>query len=287
MTGKEKGAVLITGASAGIGRASALLLDRVGYRVFAGVRRPEDAGSIAQEASHRLVPLMLDITNGTQIGEAVQQLEKSLRPTKGLAALVNNAGTAIAGPIEFLPVELIRHHMEVNVIAQIAVTQACLPLLRCGRGRIIQIGSAIQELALPFLGAYVASRVAMAAITDTFRRELRWWHIPVSHVLPGVVRTSMWNKYPPQADQLQAGMPAFAKEQAKAFMVGRELFDWLGRRGMSPEVVAEAVLRALEARRPRMRYAVGMDAKLALLVPRLLPTRLLDWAIHRVLTRRT
>jgi len=280
-----KGAVLVTGASAGIGRAIALLLDRVGYTVFAGVRRAEDAESLRHDASDRLVPLMLDITDREQIAAAVQNIDNNPSPTRGLAALVNNAGTAVAGPVEFLPLELIRHQIEVNVTAQIAMIQASLPLLRAGRGRIIQIGSAIADLPVPFLGAYVASKVAMEAITHTLRRELRWWDIPVSHILPGVVRTPIWHKYPQQADHLQAGMPAFAKAQAHAFSVGREFFDRLGRRGMPPEVVASAVLRALQARRPRVRYVVGMDARFALLVPRLLPTRLVDWAIHRFLTR--
>ncbi len=287
MVKQHQKAVLVTGASTGIGRSIALLLDRSGYRVFAGVRKEEDAEKLRQDASGRLRPLMLDITSEDDIKEAVKTVELELGPDQGLSALVNNAGIAAAGPLEFLPLDRIRQHLEVNVIGQIAMIQAFLPLLRLGRGRIIQIGSGIRGMPVPFLGAYVCSKAAMAAVLDTFRRELRLWKIPVSEILPGIIKTPMWEKYPHEADDLQSLMPAYAQKQIQAFGSGRRLFEGLGKRGHPPESVARVVLRALRARKPQIRYFTGMDAFGAMLLPRLLPDRALDWIIDFVLKRRS
>lgn len=284
MNQPTKGAVLVTGASVGIGRAVALLLDRSGYRVFAGVRRTVDAEALRQAASGRMTPVALDITDPSQIAEAIATVESAIGPDEGLAALVNNAGVVVAGPLEFLPLDEIRRVLDINVVGQVAMIQAALPLLRKGaHGRIVQITSAARHFGMPFMGAYVASKAGMGAACDTLRRELRSEGIAVSEVLPGIVRTPMWEKYRAPADRLQASMPESARRQAEQFAKGRALSDNLLGRGSSPESIAKVVLRAVKARRPRTHYRAGMDARFALLVPHLMPAWILDWFVDRTL----
>jgi NAD(P)-dependent dehydrogenase (short-subunit alcohol dehydrogenase family) len=285
MANSRKGAVLVTGTSVGIGRAIALLLDRTGYRVFAGVRRTEDGETLRREASAQFTPLLLDVTNAAQIAEAARTIEKALGPEEGLTALVNNAGIVVAGPLEFLALSDIRKMLEVNVVGQMAVIQAVLPLLRRGqKGRILQITSAGRNLGMPFLGAYVASKAGIGAMCDSLRRELRAEKLYVSEILPGFVVTPMWDKYREPADRLQETIQASASPQAQTFAKGRKLFERVNSLGgESPEGVAKVVLRALEARHPSTHYRVGMDARLGLAVPRLMPARVMDWIVARVL----
>ena len=170
--------ILITGASTGIGAACTEFLSKQGFRVFAGVRKHEDAQRIALESAGKIVHVIIDVTKAESIENAKQLIEK-MTGTKGLAALVNNAGMAVSGPLEFLSVDALRHQMEVNVVGQVAVTQTFLPLLRQGNGRVINIGSISGKIAYPFLGPYSASKYALEAITDSLRMELRPWNIPV------------------------------------------------------------------------------------------------------------
>src|SRR5690242_9271761 len=129
MAGNESGAVVVTGASTGIGRATALLRDRKGYRVFAGVRREEDEKSLAEQGSERLTPIKIDVTEEKSITSAKETVQGAIGDD-GLAGLVNNAGVGGGGPLEFMPIEDFRHTLEVNVVGQVAVTQAFLPLIR-------------------------------------------------------------------------------------------------------------------------------------------------------------
>lgn len=283
MTAPDRGAVLVTGTSAGIGRAIALELDRAGYAVFAGVRKASDGDALRREASPLLKPVIVDVTKPDQIAALIATLEAELGPDRGLAALVNNAGIAVAGPLEFLSVDDIRRTFEVNVIGQIAVIKACLPLIRKGRGRIIQVSSGARNIAMPFLGAYCSSKAALGIAVTTFRRELRSWKIPVVEVLPGFVLTPMWDKYRAPADAMQSEMPDYAHGQSDAFAKGRGLFEFMARHGKTAEAVARVARRALEARRPRLCYPVGYDSRLGLLSPRLVPPRILDWFIGLVL----
>ena len=141
MTEQKKGAVLISGASTGIGKACALLLDRSGFRVFAGVRKTEAGEYLKEEASENLTPVILDVTEPMQIAAAVEVVSEALAPNQSLAGIVNNAGICVAGPTEFLPIDILRRHFEVNVIGHISVTQAFLPLIRQGQGSIVNVGS--------------------------------------------------------------------------------------------------------------------------------------------------
>ncbi len=270
--------VLVTGASTGIGRAIAVCLAKSGWQVFAGVRS-EKAAAELRTLHDALRPVTLDITSAEQIAAAVKTIEAQIGSDAGLDGLVNNAGIAVAGPIEFLSVDDIRRSLEVNIVGQIAVIKACLPLIRKGHGRIVQVTSGARNFPMPFLGAYVASKSGMGVIVDALRRELRSSKIPVSEVLPGIVTTPMWDKYRSPADQLQKSMPEYAQSQAQTFTKGRKLFDLLMRHGAAPEKTARAVLHALESNRPRIRYPVGLDARFGLLVPRITPVRLMDWFV--------
>lgn len=284
MPEQNKGAVLITGASTGIGKACALLLDHSGYRVFAGVREAQVAKGLQAEASERLTPIRLDITQAGQIASAVKTVKEASGTNIGLAGLVNNAGIAMAGPTEFLPIDALRRQLEVNVVGQIAVTQAFLPLIRKSRGRIVNISSAIDRFALPFLGAYCASKFAMQILTDSLRRELLPWNIHVSMVEPGLIETPIWEKSYALADAMEAELPPQAKEfYAELFSTGREFIEKLRRRGIPPETVAKAVIRCLEARRPKSRYLVGAGARLPRLIATFVPDRLADWGVRKVL----
>ncbi len=278
MVSNRQRAVVVTGASSGIGEACALRLDGLGFRVFGGVRRQKDADALGRRASDRLIPLMLDVTDPLSVESAVDSVAADIGGT-GLAGLVNNAGIAVAGPLEFLPLQELRRQLEVNVVGQIAVTQAFLPLLREGEGggRVVNVGSISGRVASPLLGAYTASKFAMEGLTDTLRRELRPWGIQVSIVEPGRVATPIWEKSLKAADELLRAVPRRAYELYGSAIEGvrRDALE-AARRSGSPENVARAVEHALTAKRPRSRYPVGPDAWLGALLVRILPDPLLD-----------
>ena len=183
--------VLISGASKGIGRATALHLDAKGFTVIAGVRKKEDAESLRSAASGRLKSVILDITNRDQILEAARMV-KDIVGAAGLDGLVNNAGIAVPAPLEFIPIDEFRRQIEVNLIGQLALTQALVELLRTAKGRIINISSVGGRISGPMLGAYHASKFAIEALTDTLRQELAPWHIRVASIEPGAVATPIW-----------------------------------------------------------------------------------------------
>jgi NAD(P)-dependent dehydrogenase (short-subunit alcohol dehydrogenase family) len=269
-------AVVVTGASSGIGEACALRLDGLGFQVFAGVRREQDSDALRRKASERLAPVMLDVTDPLSAQSASDSVAAATGGV-GLAGLVNNAGTAVAAPIEFLPLGELRRQLEVNVVGQIAVTQAFLPLLRQGSGRIVNIGSVSGRIASPLLGAYTASKFAMEGLTDTLRRELSPWGVAVSIVEPGRIATPIWEKSLKVADELLDALPRRALElYGPAIEEVRRGALEAARWGAPPEKVARAVEHALTAKRPRTRYPVGPDARLGALLVRLLPDPLLD-----------
>ena len=276
MVSNRQRAVVVTGASSGIGEACALRLDGLGFRVFAGVRRQQDGDALRRKASERLAPVMLDVTDPLSVQSASDSVAAATGGV-GLAGLVNNAGTAVAAPLEFLPLGELRRQLEVNVVGQIAVTQAFLPLLRQGSGRIVNIGSVSGRIASPLLGAYTASKFAMEGLTDTLRRELSPWGVAVSIVEPGRIATPIWEKSLKAADELLDALPRRALElYGPAIEEVRRGALEASRWGAPPEKVARAVEHALTAKRPRTRYPVGPDARLGALLVRLLPGPLLD-----------
>ncbi|HEX7058544.1 MAG TPA: SDR family oxidoreductase [Solirubrobacterales bacterium] len=272
---------LITGASTGIGRATALRLDAQGWRVFAGVRREEDADSLRGAGSERLAPLMLDVTDAAQISAVAERVGAEVGET-GLDGLVNNAGIAVPGPLETLPIEDFRRQIEVNLTAQVAVTQAMLPAVRRAPGRIVFITSIGGLMAFPMFGAYHAAKFGLEAVGDVFRQELRSWGIAVSVVEPGSIATPIWERGMDEADAIEgrAG-DGHVDLYGKSIAAYREVAMRTGARGIPPQKVAKTIERALTSRRPRTRYLVGADARGQALAIRLLPDRLVDRLIAR------
>ena len=278
------GNVVVTGASTGIGEATARHLAERGWRVFAGVRKDDDGRRLQQGASDRLTPVLLDVTDAASITSAFDEVRATVG-SRGLQGLVNNAGVARGGPVEFLPLDEWRDQLEVNVIGQLAVTRAALPLLRTAKGRVVFIGSVAGRVAGPMIGPYCASKHAIEAIGSTLRHELRPWGIAVSVVEPGVIRTPIWAKGKEKADELEATLGEDARrlygDQMDAI---RDSIVKNDTRGIAPSAVAEVIERALSSSRPRPRYLVGPDAKVAGNLVRVLPDRVWDRVSRRLLS---
>jgi NAD(P)-dependent dehydrogenase (short-subunit alcohol dehydrogenase family) len=273
--------VVITGASTGIGEACALHLDELGFRVFAGVRKRADGEALKGRASERLAPVPLDVTDERTIAAAVETVADAAGDM-GLVGLVNNAGIAVAGMLEFLPLAMLRNQLEVNVLGPIAVTQAFLPLLRKAPGRVVNIGSNSGLLSTPFLGAYCASKFALEALTDALRLELRPWGIKVSIIEPGNIQTPIWEKSSAAAKQLLEGLPRQAHElYGTAIAAVRKAAEKSAASAIPPGAVARAVTHALTAKRPKTRYRVGTDATFQAQLARYVPDRMRDAIIAR------
>jgi NAD(P)-dependent dehydrogenase (short-subunit alcohol dehydrogenase family) len=272
-----RGAVVVTGASSGIGEATALHLRSLSFEVFAGVRKQEDAERLRARG---LDPLQLDVTDPESIDTARAAVDD-----RRLAGLVNNAGVAISGPLEFLPIDEFRRQLEINLVGQVAVTQALLPALRSGRGRLVNMSSVGGRVALPLLGPYNASKFALEAVSDSLRRELRGQGIHVIVMEPGGVRTPIWQKGNEAAGAILERMPAEGMERYGRMVdaLREESRTIEERSGISPQEVAETVGRALTAERPKTRYLVGRDAKTRVPLARFLPDRAFDALIARAL----
>ncbi len=274
------GAVIVTGASSGIGEACALYLDKLGFRVFAGVRQQADGEALKRKASDRLTPVRIDVTEPGTIASAAETVAAGLNGA-GLAGLVNNAGIAVPGPLEFLPMAELRQQFEVNVFGLLSVTQAFLPLLRKARGRIINIGSISGRSATPFVGAYASSKFALEALTDSLRVELLPWGISVSIVEPGSIATPIWEKSGAKAGEIARNLPPQARElYGRAYAAMREATQRTAQAAIPPERVARTVAHALTAKRPKTRYLVGKDAQIRALLQHL-PDRMRDRLIMR------
>jgi NAD(P)-dependent dehydrogenase (short-subunit alcohol dehydrogenase family) len=283
-------AVVVTGAASGIGLACARRLAASGWLVFAGVRDP-GAEALRALGPHA-VPVRLDLQDGATIRAAADRVaaELSSRGIPGLAGLTNNAGVAVAGPLEFLPVDAFREQLEVNLTAQLAVTQAFLPLLRRAEppGRIVFMGSVSGLVALPLLGPYAASKFALEALADALRMELAPWGLRVALVEPGSVRTPIWRKGAERARRIQDAYPPEAAERYGPELLAVERHALrLGERGIAPETVARAVVHALTAPRPRTRYLVAppgraWTTRLLRRLPDRLRDRLLTQALRQV-----
>lgn len=269
--------VLITGASTGIGRATAVRLARSGWIVYAGVRRDEDARSVEAE-SPSIRALALDVTNRRHIADAVARME---REHGGLDALVSNAGIAYGGPMELLESERFRAVFEVNVFGLRDMAAACTPLLRTNGGRMVLVGSMGGWVTKPFVGPYSASKHAVEAVGDAFRMELAPLGVRVILVEPGVIQTAIWDKGKEAAREWVEGehgdLGPYRTRVERA--LARQITK-LGRHTNSPDLVARVIHTALVAHRPKARYAVGLDAKLIITLKRLLPTSWLDKIIQ-------
>jgi NAD(P)-dependent dehydrogenase (short-subunit alcohol dehydrogenase family) len=263
---------LVTGASSGIGRASAQHLADRGFHVLAGVRDESDAPP-------GLEPVRLDVTSASDIA-AVRE-----RVGAELGALVNNAGIAIMGPLEGVPVDAWRRQLEVNLIGQIAVTGALLPALVRARGRIVNMSSIGGRVAMPLFGPYSASKFALEAVTDALRREVAQHGVKVVSIEPGAIATPIWDKGLAEAQERLDGLPPDVRRRYERLIESvRAAARDMGEEGLPPEEVAVAVGRAVTARWPRTRYVIGRRARVQAVLARLLPDRAFDALIRRALT---
>ncbi|MBI3958529.1 MAG: SDR family oxidoreductase [Chloroflexi bacterium] len=267
--------VVITGTSTGIGRACALWMDRAGWRVFAGVRKEADAQQLRAEASERLTPVFVDVTDATSIAAMAAEVKAAVGDD-GLHGLVNNAGMATGGVLEFVELAELRRVLEVNVTGQLAVTQPLIPLLRQAKGRIVMMSSIAGRSSTPLLGLYAASKHALEALTDALRLELHPWGIQVVSIQPGTIATPIWGKALAYAEEVA---PTYPPEALRLYgPLLDALFNSLRKRtggGIPAEAVAEAVHHALTAPTPKTRYVVGRSAKIRVWIERL-PDRLRD-----------
>lgn len=265
-----RGRVVVTGAASGIGEATARHLRDLGFSVLAGVRRDEDAERLRDQG---LTPIILDVTVPEQLAAARAELGD-----QPLAGLVNNAGITCTGPLEFVPIEDLRQQLEVNVIGQLAVTQVFVDALRCGRGRIVNIGSISGLLAMPIVGPYVTSKFALEGMTDVLRRELQQQGIAVVMVEPGGVKTPIMSKITRTIEQAhEHGSVELRQRYGAMAATAVESTNKIARQtGLDPSVVAKVIGKALTVRRPRSRYLVGRDAFLASTVAKFVPDRVVD-----------
>lgn len=278
-------AVVITGASTGIGAACARHLDALGFTVFAGVRREEDGVALVTSISPRVRAILLDVTDSASIAAAAQGVEQTLAtiaPNAGLAGLVNNAGIAVPGPIEAVPLADARRQLDVNVLGPMAVTQAFLPLLRIGRGRIVNMSSIAGLAATPFLGWYGASKFALEALTDALRMELQPWGIEVCSIEPGAIATPVWERSARLAEQVsrEADPERLALYETAMARV-RDVIQQAADRAIAASAVAQVVGEALTVVRPKTRYLVGTDAKFRAWMKQLCSDRMQDRLVAR------
>lgn len=278
-------AVFVTGTSTGIGAATARYLDERGYRVFAGVRREADAARISEACSERILPVLMDVTDRAAVAAAAELVESS--SPHGLTGLVNNAAISVPGPIEGVPIEEFREQLEVNLVGVLAVTQAMLPSIRRAGGRIVNVSSINGRVVTPFGTPYGASKFALEALSDGLRLELRPWKIHVSVIQPGAIDTPIWVTSLERARRIAATLPPELKE------LYRGVIDRIEKRAaaaprhaLRAEDVARVIHRALTARRPKTRYLVGWDARVAALMKALLPDRAMDFILGTRTRRR-
>jgi NAD(P)-dependent dehydrogenase (short-subunit alcohol dehydrogenase family) len=271
------GTVLVTGASSGIGEATALHLRELGFDAVAAVRKDEDAERLSGQG---LRTVRLDVTDADSIAAARAELGDG-----PLSGLVNNAGIAVAAPLEYLPLGQLRHQLEVNLVGQLAVIQRFLPALRAGRGRIVNVASIGGRVALPLVGAYNASKFALEGMSDALRRELLSQGVDVIVIEPGGVKTPIWGKGDRLATELAADMPPEGERLYGPLVaaIRRQTTRIATETGIEPREVAEVIGRALTAKRPRARYLVGRDAKMRAPAAAVLPARVMDRLVGRAL----
>lgn len=263
--------VLITGAARGIGRVATLRLAEAGWDVLAGVRDEAAGVELVAAAPGRITTVRLDITDEADVAGLRERLPDRLD------AVVNNAGIVVGGPIEAVPLAELRRQFEVNVVGQVAVTQAVLPLLRASRGRVVFVSSVSGLVANPMLGPYAASKFALEAIADALRMEVRPWGIGVSLIEPGQIDTDLWRQADTALDETLDGISSEQQDLYARHIAGmRKAIPTMQRMAADPELVAAAIEKAVTARRPRVRYLVGNGARLQGRLPLFLPTRAVD-----------
>jgi len=268
--------VLVTGAGRGIGKSIVAHLASRGWDVIAGVRSEQDAAVVTALDPQRISSVILDVTDAGHIARLGPSLPERLD------AVVNNAGIVVSGPMETVSPEDWREQLEVNVIGQLAVTQAVLPRLRKSRGRVVFISSVNGRLSMSMVGPYCASKFALEAAADALRMELRPWHIGVTLVEPGQTDTDMWRTANDMVERGEAMLTAEHRDLYARHIAGfKKMIPLSQKLAVPAEKVSAVVEAALTARRPRARYVVGAGNKLQVA----LMTNLPAWARDRVLRR--
>ncbi len=274
--------IVITGVSSGIGYGAAREFVEHGYRIFGSVRKEEDARRLEAELGKNFTPLLFDVTDREAVLGAAGRVEEIVGDT-GLAGLVNNAGTALAGPLMHQPLDELRAQFEINVFGLISVTQAFLPLLGAKKppthkpGRIINVSSISGKVASPFIGAYTGTKHAVEGISDSLRRELLLYGIDVIVIRPGAVKTEIWEK---------GAAPAIGGRYTETDYIGplarfQRYAEGLAGNGYTPETFGRFVRKVFEAERPKTRYAIVPSKFANWIVPSSLPDRWLDRLIGR------
>lgn len=268
--------VLITGASSGIGEATAIHLAHQGFRVFAAARRIEKLNDLSGLGAGRITPLAMDVNDETSIARALEEIAAE---GVTLYGLVNNAGVSVMGPVETVPAAEWRRQYETNVFGLMNVTRAVLPQMRAaGRGRIVNIGSITGRIVPPFQGVYGSTKHAVEGLSDALRRELAPHGVKVSVIRPGFINTPFGEQEQESLAQYTQGDPY--AEQVKIYKA------WHAKghpTGPSPMVVAEAVEKALTAKRPHSRYTVPFKMHAFLMMRNLLPSAVTDRILARVM----
>ncbi|MCP4632011.1 MAG: SDR family NAD(P)-dependent oxidoreductase [candidate division Zixibacteria bacterium] len=267
---------LVTGASSGIGRAAALELDKLGHTVFAAVRKEEDVKILEQASSDRLMSIILDLTDEFSIMSVKEEIDKKVG-TFGLKGLVNNAGITIPGPLEFIPMDIIREVFEVNLFGAIALTKALLPLLRRGDGRIVNVGYGGSSLPAPLMSTIASSKAAFKSFNDSLRLELQGIGIKVIMITPGAVQTPGIDKAETEAKKILKALSSYAQKlygQSMRYSYSRIFDD--KRKGLKSSAVGYLIVNALTSPFPKNNYIIGREAKLERFLRRFAPDSIID-----------
>jgi len=282
-TEQENRSVLITGTSTGLGRATARLLDKTGFRVFAGVRRMQDGDVLRKSASGKLTPVLLDVNDEAAITRVKDEITEAVGGN-GLWGLVNNAGISFRAPLEFVPLSEFRKLFDSNLFGLLAITQAFLPLLRQAQGRIINISSLTSMMYSPFHGTYSCAKMAVNGLTNTLRLEVKPFGVQVALMIYGGIQTELWDRIDRQTTEIAEHYPPefmelYAARQKKAL----EYFSSRGRKGLLPETAAQPIIHALTVKHPRRTYFAGSDAKFYNLLDKVLYGRLRDRVVLKTI----
>jgi len=275
--------VLITGTSSGIGKSCTELLAGNNFRVFACIRNRKEIQSLNYDKHPNIIPIIMDLQDEKDIESAYNELCKKIT-NEGLQGIVNNAAIAVGGPLEFSTMEIIKDQFDVNLFGQIRVIQRFMPLLRAGKGRIINISSNNGFLSFPYMGVYCATKFALEAISDALRLELKKWNIPVIVINPDKITSRMWQKSIQKSDD---SFYKLKKEAEDAYGDSyRKFIAAIGKiegKALSPIIVAKSVRRALNSPNPKTRYLPGFEAKITFLISKFFPKKLLNYLILKEL----
>ena len=269
-------AVVVTGASTGIGRATVVELVSAGFQVFATIRREADAESLRQQFPELVTPVIMDLLDEDSV-RAAGEVINSAGPLFGL---VNNAGAALPGPLETIPIEVFRRQIEINLTAQLLVTQVMLPALhrsaeQLGDARIIMIGSIGGRLSGPILGGYGAAKHGLVGLSSSLRAELAPFNIKVLLIEPGAIATPIWGRGRAAGNDVQSRDPEINSRYADQIEATTKMTRRLAASGLDPSVPAKIILDALQNTNPPPRQVVGREAKVIAAMVRVLPFRTL------------